>query len=199
MEKNMKTLLVILTGFLVSVSARAGFMAEPWLGYESGKTDCTNVVGGDCGAKSTGTGYGARLGWMFSGGYWLAGEYMGGSGTIKYDDSSVADDNFEHTTLGATLGFDFPMGFRVFAGYGFSNSLKDKSASAEVTFKGTSSRVGLGYKFHNSLSVNLEYHTDTYTKFDVSSFTDLDISTLFSKFNSTRTMLTLSYVFNSGK
>jgi hypothetical protein len=195
----MKTLLTILASVLISTSAHAGFLAEPWVGYESGATQCTNATSGaDCGAKTTGFDYGARLGWMFGGGFWLAAEYMGGSGTIKYDDGS-SDDKSETTILGATLGFDMASGLRFFAGYGFSDSYKVKSSSSDLTFKGTSAKVGLGYKFKNNVSVNLEYYMETFTKYDVLTLTDQDVSGLFSTFKPTRAMLTVGYVFGSGK
>lgn len=197
-EKTMKTLLTILASVLVSFSAHAGFLAEPWLGYESGTTQCTNASSGaDCGAKSTGFDYGARLGWMFGGGFWLAAEYMGGSGTIKYDDGS-ADDKSESTILGAALGVDLASGLRLFAGYGFSDSLKVKSTT-DITFKGTSAKVGLGYKFKNNVSVNLEYIMETITKYDAATLTDQEVSGLFSTFKPARAMLTVGYVFGSGK
>lgn len=197
-EKTMKALFTVLVTILISVSAKAGFMAEPWVGYESGTIQCTTVAGSDCGAKSTGANYGARLGWMLPVGFWFAGEYMGGSGTIKYDDGS-ADENFERTVLAASLGFDFNSGFRVFAGYGFNSNLKDKTSTGDLTIKGTATRLGLGYKFKNGLSLNAEYHMDTVSKVDVLTLTDIDSSTIWSKFNPSRALLTVGYVFGSGK
>lgn len=195
----MKTILTVLVSILISMSAHAGFMAEPWIGYESGTTQCTYATSGnDCGAKNTGYDYGARLGWMFGGGFWLAAEYTGGSGTIKYD-NGAADDTSEQTVIGASLGFDMASGLRFFAGYGLTDSLKVKSSSSDMTLKGTEVKVGLGYKFKNNISLNLEYHMDTYTKYDIGSLTDQDASALFSTFKPARAMLTVGYVFGSGK
>jgi hypothetical protein len=195
----MKVSIFLIMSLFVSSFAHAGFLAEPWVGYESGSTACTGATSGsDCAAKSSGAKYGARLGWMIPMGMWFAAEYMGGSSTLKYDDGS-ADDTGEHTVLGAALGYDFGSGLRLFAAYGASNTMKVKS-SVEITFKGTNTRAGVGYKF-NHFSVNLEYHMDTFTKLDSPSqnITDMDVSTVFSKFSPTGMMLTFSYIFGSGK
>ncbi len=195
----MKALLSILTGLMISTVAHAGFMAEPYIGYGTGTTKCTAAAGTDCGAKSTGSGYGARLGWMLADGLWFAGEYAGGSATLKYDDGVSADETVTQANIGAAAGFDFASGLRLFGGYGFSNTVTDKTTSGDLTLKGTSVYVGLGYKFHDHISVNFQYHMDTFTKFDFPPLTDQDIATMFSKFTPTRMMLSISYVYGSGK
>ncbi len=198
----MRSFYGILLSLFVSFSAHAGFMAEPWLGYESGTIKCTSVANIGCSSKTTGMNYGARLGWLFPAGLWLAADYAGGSGKIKYDAGGAEDDG-SRTRLGAAFGYDMMMGFRMFGGYGFSNTLKSKSSSGETKFKGTEYYVGVGYRTPVRITINLEYHVDSLPKYDVSSgaitFTDRDTSGAFSTFSSNRVLLTVGYFFGNAK
>ena len=181
--------------FVIGFSARAGIMAEPFVGYSMGTLNAT-VSSVDVTSKASGVGYGARLGYRFPMGLSLAGEYLGGSGTIKYDTAGTTDDTYSETAMGLVVGYDHGM-FRVWAGYGVSDELTDKQTTGDVVFKGTNFKVGVGVMPVQHLSINFEYLIPKYTKFTTGGV-ESDISTIYSKFDTSTMFLSVSAPFEFG-
>ena len=189
--KNLIASLIVLTG----LSAHAGIMIEPFLGYASGKVSVTQTSGTDASSKSTGTGYGARIGYEFPMGLLLAGEYAGGSGTITYN-AGGTDDKYSDTAISAIVGYSHGM-FRGWAGYGFTDEATNKASTGDTVFKGSNFKVGVGVMPMHHLSINFEYIIQKYTKY-TSAGTDTDVSTSFSKFDPTTMLISVSAPFEFG-
>ena len=108
----MKKLLAVMAIAIFSATqAHAGFMVEPYLGYETGTSGQ-----GSSEDDYTGTAFGARLGYSMVG-FMFGADYMAGSGTV--DDTPSLD--VKSTNLGAFIGYEFPVMFRVYASYFFDS------------------------------------------------------------------------------
>lgn len=183
---------------VLGVQANAGFLAEPFVGYDQSTFKYTDIGGTSSGATSSGMDYGARLGYRFNQGLVLALEYAGGSGKSKSDTAGSTDSDYTKTAMGAIIGYDFGR-FSIWGGYGFSDKLTIKTTGqTDTDYSGTNFKVGFGYKVVNHVSVNLDYIIPKYTKF-TSSGTESDISTVFSKFETSGAMFSVSFPFSSGK
>ncbi len=189
--KNLFASLIVLTG----ISAQAGIMIEPFLGYASGKVSVTQTSGTDASSKSTGTGYGARIGYEFPMGLVLAGEYAGGSGTITYN-AGGSDDKYSSTAISAIVGYSHGM-FRGWAGYGFTDEVTNKMSTGDIVFKGSNLKVGVGVMPIHHLSINFEYIIQKYTKL-TSGGVEADVSSNYSKFDPTTMLISVSAPFEFG-
>ncbi len=188
------TILVLVFG----VQAKAGFLAEPFIGYDQSTVKYTDIGGTSSGSTNSGMDYGARLGYRFNQGLLLAVEYAGGSGTNKSDTVGTADSDYTKAAMGAIIGYDFGR-FSIWAGYGFSDKVTSKTTGqADSDMTGTNMKVGFGYKVVNHVSVNLDYIIPKYTK-SISGGTETDLSTVFTKFDTSGAMLSVSFPFGSGK
>jgi hypothetical protein len=192
--KKLVSILIMLLG----VQANAGFLAEPFIGYDQTTAKTTDVSATDGGSKNSGMDYGARLGFRFTQGYWVAAEYAGGSGTSKSDTTGTADMDYTRTALGAVFGYDYGQ-FGFWGGYGFSDKLTIKATgSTDTVFAGTNFKVGVGYRPMMHVSVNLEYVIPKYTKVTVNSV-ETDLSTFYTKFDTSGAMLSVSFPFDMSK
>jgi hypothetical protein len=192
MKKILATL-VLFVGF----QAHAAVLLEPFLGYNQSTLN-TTMSGTDTKYTNTGMEYGARIGYKFTQGFWIAGEYTGGSGKSKPDTAGATDNDYANTTLGAVFGYDYSH-FRFWAGYGFSDkSTIKQTGQADADYTGTSMKVGLGFRPTQIVSINFEYIMPKYTKVSQSG-TDYDVSTLFTKFDISGMALSVSFPFDLGK
>lgn len=193
MNKLLSVLVLVL-----GVQAKAGVLIEPFLGYDQTTLKNTDLSGTNSGATDSGTDYGARLGYRFNQGFWLAAEYTGGSGKSKSDIVGTADQDYTKTALGAVIGYDSGR-FRFWGGYGFSDKITFKqTGSTDTDAAGTNLKVGLGFIAANHVSVNLEYIIPKYTKL-TSSGVEYDVATLYSKFDTSGAMLSVSFPFDLTK
>ncbi len=153
----MKKLLVIVAlslGF-TSVS-HANLLLEPYLGYEMGKTTSSGTE-----SKTELVNLGGRIGWASPIMLWLALDVnLGMNGKVKPDGS--ADQDATRNSYYAVAGLDFPILVRGWVGYGFTNELKLDNGK----YEGTGMKLGVGFTGLPFVSLNLEYLTDSYDKFD---------------------------------
>lgn len=201
--KRITGLLVLFFGF----QAQAGFMVEPFVGYDMGASKTTSTAGVDGSSTTTGMGYGALLGYRFSNGVSVAAEYAGGTGKSKDTTagSTAPDSDYARTAIGAVVGYDRGM-WRIYGGYGFSDSnvvkANGSTTTEDNTFTGTNYKIGVGIMPIRHFAVNLQYTVPTYTKMKNNTLTAAaaseKISDYFSKFETSVTTLTLSFPFDFG-
>jgi hypothetical protein len=152
----MKATLRILAGLAAVIfvaQAHAGFMIEPFLGYEMGTAKGTSSS-----HDLKGLSYGARLGYsvtMFS----FGAEY--GGGKLELDTNPT--DHLANTDLGAFVAVDFPVMIRAFATYMLKAEAKEDDGT-KLTGKGF--RIGVGYTGFPFISINLEHISKTYDEAD---------------------------------
>lgn len=191
----MKSVLLLIVS-VFCYQANAKFMAEPFVGYETSSESSTSATTGLASSSTaTGTAYGARLGYHFEKGYWLAAEFSAGSGKDK---ASSSESNYSKQAMSAVFGYDFGR-FNVFAGYGISDKITYKGSTPPDTYtSGTNMSLGIGTEFMNHVAVNLDYTIPNYTKFG-NGTTEQSISSAFSKYSVATTMLSISFPFGKSK
>jgi hypothetical protein len=157
-----KLLLVLALGLGFTSTSHADLMVEPYIGYEMGSGSI-----GSTDFKMTGTDLGLRLGYHSPVMFWVAADYMMGTGTV---DPDGAGSNFDakRSVLSAVVGVDLPILLRAWIGYGFTNDSKTDTD----TLKGTSTKLGVGFTALPFVSLNLEVISDKWD--DSSAGTDPD-------------------------
>lgn len=151
--KSLLLLAVIALG--MTSNANAGFLIEPFIDYAvSGKAKS----GSDSDDVSS-TLFGARLG-LTTLGFMYGLEYNTGNYTVEDD---TGDSDGKVTNMGAFVGYEFPVMFRVWATYYFdSTATPDPEGNSDFDMKGSGMRFGIGYTGLPYLSINLQYMTTTY-------------------------------------
>ncbi|MDG0816268.1 outer membrane beta-barrel protein [Bdellovibrio svalbardensis] len=162
----------ILFASLISLQAHAGILFEPMVSYESGSnniefTTAGATMRGMSSDKSTNSAvnYGARLGYLFSSGFWFAGDYSAAtSGKSKFD---LHEDSFDRTAMGVDLGM-WNGRWNFWLGYNISDKLEfTQATNTEKEYvSGTSMKVGIGYLLFNHIAFNIEYTYRNYTTGD---------------------------------
>jgi hypothetical protein len=144
-----KLLLVLALGLGFTSTSHAALMVEPYIGYEMGSGSI-----GSTDFKVTGTDLGLRLGYHTGLMFWGALDYTMGTGTLDPDTGPNQD--AKRSSLGAVIGVDLPILFRVWAGYGFTDDVKMDSD----TMKGKYTKLGVGFTALPFVSLNLEVISD---------------------------------------
>lgn len=145
--------------FLTAPSAEAGILLEPYMTYEVSTVNATTGGQPDGGKNNGAIGIGGRIGYKLIIPVWIAADISQVSGKYK-PDLPGSDLTFTRSNTYLTVGFDFPILFRAWAGMGLSNSTKVSDASTDVTVSGGSNmKVGVGLGLIPFMSVNLEYFT----------------------------------------
>lgn len=166
----MKKLLAIfaLSAFSVSL-AHAGVLFEPFVGFENGSYEVGSSEGDVAGAT-----YGARLG-MTTMGFMFGGEYSLTAGKRK-PDGATPDSDADLTDTGVFVGYEFPVMFRIYATYFVSSKLDDENLNDD--YKGTGTRIGIGYTGLPFIAINVEMINRTYDEYGSIDLTnDLKTST----------------------
>ncbi|MCB0350400.1 MAG: outer membrane beta-barrel protein [Bdellovibrionales bacterium] len=132
--------------------AQAGFMIEPYLGYETG----SSTSSGSADEDYTGTLFGARLGYSMMG-FMFGADYMTASGTIE---QTGGDLDLKTTDLGAFVGYEFPIMFRIYLSYMFDSKATPDGVGYD--FEGSATRFGIGYTGLPFVAINLEMIKRTY-------------------------------------
>lgn len=192
----MKKLLVLIAFAVTAVSAKAGVLFEPFVGYTSGTSKTGNA--GATSSTNSGALYGAVLGYKFGGGWWLGADYTGG--TIK--SSGTTDSDLERTTTYVDVGYDFSNRVRLMAGYGVSDKsvLKGTTSATDLTFTGTSFKAGIGYMVRPMFSVGLVYISHSFTDLAIGTAASSALSSSSLKsIDDTETMFVVSFPFGGGK
>jgi len=157
---------ILLSGALLLAGslAQAGLLLEPMLGYEVTKQTATFTAGEVPGAY-TGMNYGLRLGYTAPVLFWAALDAQMGTNKFVTDASGIVPDgDGTRTSLGITAGVDLPILLRAWAGYGFSDQFELKTSAGKDTYKGTNTKVGVGFTMLPFVSVNVEYIMRKYTE-----------------------------------
>jgi hypothetical protein len=155
----MKFFISIIALLSITFTAQAGLLIEPVLGY--------NVISKfDDDSGGGGSAYGGRLGYQYLG-LQLGVDYLNSTVDSKIDN---AQNDFKTSEFGAFVGFEFPVFFRVYAGYVFaasSDKLKilDTDDDLNDTFeysKGTGPKFGIGFTGLPFVDINFEMRTINY-------------------------------------
>ncbi len=164
-------IIAILASLTLGLSARAGILIEPYMTYESSTQDIVSKIGSiDVGGKTTGLGLGARLGYTLPVLFWFALDYsLMSDGTFSPSQSSSTADKVDRSDLYLTAGFDFPIMFRAWFGYGLMNkaTVKDSSGNAELS-GGTNIKLGGSFTGLPIVCINLEYFQNDFGNYKAS-------------------------------
>lgn len=158
----MKKLLTGLSALMLLTNvAIASFHVEPYVGYAKGEEDTSDANPDDY----TGMGFGARIGYNYLG--LLVGatyDSQGITASSTEPGSTDADSDFTGTNMGAFLGYEFPIGFRLWLSYYASAKFElDNGLAAGAEFSGSGYSVGAGYSvIPMILSVNFEMKSFDY-------------------------------------
>ena len=142
-----------------SAQANAGFLLEPFLGYESGKIDVdydASIPVTDVDWDATGAELGLRLGWTFAG-LQLGAEYHSAA-LLGTPTGSTIDSGVATTNMGVFVGFEFPVMFRIYGTY----LLKIEDASDDISGsypkpEGTGYKIGFGFTSLPIVDINIIY------------------------------------------
>lgn len=154
--------LVIATVLVLSSTAQAGILLDPYLGYGLGKYEATGTGGekGDANAAALGARVGGTFAMLF-----IGADYSMTLGGKTDPDGGAAGEDFDKSDLYAVIGADLPL-IRAWVGYGLMNSLELKPPGAASTefSGGTNFKAGVGLKIIPMVSINLEYIMNDYKK-----------------------------------
>ncbi len=205
----MKTikLLILLFPLIISTSAKAGILLEPYVGFQFGSLDQNNVSGTQSGQFNNNTMfYGSRLGYQ-SFGVMFGADFQLGTGSLEVDEpnslasalGSSKESDIKVQKIGAFIGYNLPVMFRFWISHFFS-------AKAELTnnggyfgdnadeYKGSETNIGLGWTGLPFLSVNLEYRMTSYDEFFNSSTSNT--SSLTNKIEGNSFAVSVSFPFD---
>jgi len=189
---------IAILAMVLGVQANAGVIVEPFVGYDQSTLKTTTTAGASDGSTNSGLDYGARLGYRFNQGFWVAAEYAGGSGKSKSDTAGVEDSDYSKSAMGAVFGYSTGR-WNFWGGYGFSDTITVKqSGAADMDITGTNLKVGAGFRAASNVSVNLEYIMPKYTKIKASGM-EFDVDSIYSKFDTSGAMLSVSFPFDLTK
>lgn len=197
----MRNLLLAIVGVFFVSTANAGVRFEPYAGYELGSYKAKYVPtlgGGSFAGNANGIGAGARLAYMFPALLFVGGDFQYSS--VRFEDTTAdpgitkSKDDATRTAVYALAGFEFLMGFRVYAGVGVYNKLEIKSTSTGTTTTfsgGNNMKLGVGFRVAPKVAINIDYITRTYSSFESGSAAR-DVSTIYETFNDNTIMAGLS-------
>ncbi|MFP5490572.1 MAG: outer membrane beta-barrel protein [Bacteriovoracia bacterium] len=160
----MKFVVALIALISVTFTAHAGLLIEPVLGY--------NVISKfDDDSGGSGSAFGGRLGYQYLG-LQLGIDYLNSTMDSKIDN---AENDFKTNEFGAFVGFEFPVFFRIYAGYVFSASsdklkILDTDDDMIDTFeysKGTGPKFGIGFTGLPFVDINFEMRTIDYSTAEV--------------------------------
>lgn len=171
--------LLALTVLFTAAPAKADLLIEPLVGYNVATK--FEFEDGDSYSGGRGPAFGGRLGYQQLG-FQVGVDYL--NSTVDMDDKLFKKD-LKTGEWAAFVGFEFPILFRVYAGYIFSvsgkTSLRDDSG-VNVNTKlngGSGYKAAVGFTLLPFLDINLEYRTVTVDNWKYGSFkpkTDVEYS-----------------------
>ncbi len=167
MKKISRLVLLLALALGHSVESQAALLIEPVVGYSFGKGTLDMTVPAapatntSATRSSNGSSYGGRLGYQ-NFGFQLGLDYLASS-------MKVSGDSFKTSEFGGFVGYEFPILFRVYAGYVFSGTGTLATSTQDYNFKnGTGPKVGLGFTLLPLLDLNIEYRSIAYKEMDIS-------------------------------
>ena len=140
----MKKIFATLAALTFTLSANAGFLFQPSVGYDvSSSTSVTTIADVTSEYTNSGTAFGALVGYKFGNGILLGADYAGGSGKSK-NKAVGSTEEFDTTSSAASAVLGFSKNrFSAYLGYGVQDSVTLKDASSETKYTGTNVKVGL--------------------------------------------------------
>ncbi|MEK6629090.1 MAG: hypothetical protein AABY53_10735 [Bdellovibrionota bacterium] len=145
----MKKLLATITALtLLSLSAHAGILIDPYIGYTvSGSTSSNFTI--------TGSDMGARLGFTNMGlGFGVDATV---AGTHTYKDATTSTD-YTRSNMGVFVSYHFPILVRGYATYFVNSKISSSAASAT----GTATKLGVQYTGFPLIAIGVEYYNMAY-------------------------------------
>jgi hypothetical protein len=143
---------------MFSATANAGFMIEPYVGYEMGTMEQTGTEDLD----NKGAYYGARLGYSLVG-LKFGVDYQTGSEDVEQGGTSG---DYEPTDLGVFVGYELPIMLQVYASYFFDSKAQFGDSAFPEDFTGTGMRFGIGWTGLPLVSINLEIIKRAYDEYN---------------------------------
>jgi len=140
-----KAICALVASLSLSLPSQAGFLIEPFLGYEMAKF---NNAGPEY--DQSGVNFGLRLGGSTLG-FIYGLEYQKGSLTVE-PPSGEAD--VDTTDMGVFIGFEFPILIRVYGTYYFSH-VAEQAGQQDLEGDG-GTKIGVSYTGLPFLCINLE-------------------------------------------
>jgi hypothetical protein len=203
MRLRLAATLIFLLYFVPSFSS-AFFMFEPYAGYETGTQTASTKSGiaimpeQDYGGRFSNSLLGARVGFNFLIVWAVIDANAAANGSVKMNDSSLKELSYSRSATGLTVGIDLPFLFRAWGG--ISNETLAVSSSLardENTFRGTGTKIGLGFAPLPLISFNVEYIQRNFTEFDgyVKKYYGLNFDKTFNDAKQGSTLISVSVPF----
>lgn len=165
----------LILAFMLTFSASAGFLIEPYAAYRLGSYE-NSSNNGEWSYDSPQLG--ARLGYTFA--TFMGGlDYSFGSADFKADSANTADDGkWKETSLAVFAGVELPVLLRAWASYFVKQEFEDdEGADAGTTISGDGFGFGVGFTGLPFVSINLEYRTFSYDEAESNTGTKTSIDT----------------------
>lgn len=154
MRKGILILLAMITMVYYADKANAAFLLEPYAGTQFISSYETEGTGAGSEGDITGSAIGLKLGFKQMGfNFGLNGQRSSWTFTPEEGDES----DVTYTRMGAFIGYDLPIGIRLWAEYvfSFSGTADDENLDSEYK-EGSGTAFGFGYQVIPFLSLNLE-------------------------------------------
>ncbi len=170
MKKITQLALLLATVLGFTSQANAALLIEPVVGYSYGKLNGElddGVEKQKMDESTKGLSYGGRLGYQ-NFGFQLGLDYLASNMTSDGED-------FKTSEYGGFVGFEFPVLFRIYAGYVFGGNGTLGGDDGDLKLKkATGPKIGVGFTLLPFLDINLEYRRITYGTYDLDSTTTFD-------------------------
>jgi len=172
-------ILLFFLGFLVLSNVNAGVLVEPYLGYSLAGSGDSKFGATTYDHSYSSPTIGARLGYGMLG--FMGGiDYSMQSFDLKSEFGSTEyKDGVSKNQLGLFVGYDFPILLRVWGTYFLSSSVDGGDPTAANRFiddreefsGGGGYALGVGFSGLPFVSINLEYRTLEYDKYELNGVT----------------------------
>ncbi len=170
-----KTFKILSTVFLFTLSsmASAGFLVEPYLGYQLGSGD--NNVATNSGSVPAEQSYnapvlGARLGYSMLG--FMGGiDYSMSSFDMEYEvksNGATFERSFDNKQLGLFVGYELPILLRAWATYYLSAAADFTQGTSNYELSGGGFALGAGFTGLPFISLNAEMRSFSYDEIESS-------------------------------
>jgi hypothetical protein len=179
---------------IAGAQAHAGLLFEPYAGYAMGDYKTVSLTGTETNGSVDGFAFGGRAGWMF-GNFFLGGEYQVVRAQLKLDGANEST-NWSNQTIFGELGYELPLGLRIFAGMSVKPHESELATTPERTkYTGTAKKAGIGFRYRVPFALNAEYIMYDLDKAETGT-TEVKTKDQYSKFNYNTVLLSLSFPFS---
>jgi len=162
MKQIIQFSLLITLAFIFTNESKAALLLEPVVGYNIGTK--LEVESDDSYTGGSGTAFGGRVGYQ-NFGLQLGIDYLKSSIDM---DTSDFDDNIDMSEWAGFIGYEFPVLFRVYAGYIFSATGNTDSGGADVDLiEGSGTKLGVGFTGLPLIDINVEYRAGSFGDYEI--------------------------------